>query len=98
MMYVLTNEVSCAYHDHRIATPYDTRQEAVTAGQEAIATEVTDGDAIQEDYEEQEKEIGEDQVEFAKTGNFLFEGFGSKVEICIVEVEDVGAFIAGFEK
>lgn len=100
MAYILTNEVSCSYQNHRIATPYDTREEAITAGQEAIATEVQDGDAIQEDYGEQGNELAEDQVDFRETSSFLFEGFSSKVEICIVEVEDdkVDAFVKGFEK
>lgn len=97
-MFILTNEVFCSYQDYRRATPYDTRQEAVTAGQETIALEIYDGDDIQKDYEEKDNDIGNDQVKFSETGSFLFEGFSSRVEIRIIEVEDFNAFIEGFEK
>lgn len=99
MAYVLTVALNTDLDSSRTATSHETREEAIAAGQQALADTLAEESDVNEEYEEQGNDLAEDNAELASTGCFEFEGMGCNLQIRVVDVQDykVDAFIAGFE-
>ena len=99
MKYIVTVNAKTGYSDIRAAYVHNTQGEAYAAAKLEIEGKILDSDSMEEDYFDQGNDLEEDLADFDNDGTFVFEGFGTSLEVKVVKKQDskAEAFVTTFE-